>query len=66
VIGQDRTVRWRSVDNTVARVSADGVLAYLRGESATPPPRKLGFPALRDWLRASINVARHGLRTPHS
>src|SRR5262245_1331954 len=34
VIDRDLRVRWRSVDSTRERVSADGVLRFLRGEAA--------------------------------
>jgi len=67
VIGPDRRVRWRSIDGTVARVSTDGVLGFLRdGATAAQPARKAAFPGLRDWVRAIGNVARRGTVTPHA
>ena len=65
VIGPDLVVRWRSVDSTRERVSADGVLRFLRGEVAA---RSLGRSRVRagvgEFTRAIGNVVRRGAKTP--
>ena len=63
VIGTDRRVRWRSIDRTAARVSADGVLGFLRGDPA-PAERARVRAGPREFARAIANAIRRGLRTP--
>ncbi|TMQ71141.1 MAG: hypothetical protein E6K81_10860 [Candidatus Eisenbacteria bacterium] len=56
---------WRSVDSTRARVSADRVLRFLRGDAAAGTPARSKVRAgLGDFARAIGNVARRGAKTP--
>lgn len=67
VIGPDRRIRHRSIDTTRARVSTDGVLAFLRGDVRADAIERVRVRAgLRDFARAAANVVRRGLRTPHA
>lgn len=60
VIDPDRTIRYRSVDATTSRVSADGVLGFLRGEAVEPERRSVRA-GLRDFGRAFGNAIRRGM-----
>jgi len=62
VIGRDRTVRYRSIDRTAGRVSAAGVLAFLR--TGIEPRRGLVRARLRDFIKALGNTVARGGRTP--
>jgi peroxiredoxin len=65
VIDPDLRVRWRSVDSTRERVSADGVLRFLRGEAAASSPARTRVRAgLGEFARALGNAARRGAKTP--
>ena len=65
-IGPDQVVRYRSIDATRQRVSTDGVLRFLRGETeAESVGRERVRAGLGDFARAFANAARRGLRTPH-
>jgi peroxiredoxin len=67
VIGPDLRVRWRSVDSTRERVSADGVLRFLRGETAAGPLARSKVRAgLGDFARAIGNAMRRGAKTARS
>lgn len=67
VIDRDRVVRFRSLDRTAKRVVLDDLFAFLRAgiDSNAATPRRSGVvPRLRDFLRVTGNVLRHGLRSP--
>ena len=68
VLDRDRTVRFRSLDRTAARVELNGLFAFLhRGlGSAAPsrPERSSIIPRLGDWLRITANALRRGIRSP--
>jgi peroxiredoxin len=64
VIDPDLRVRWRSVDSTRERVSADGVMRFLRGEAAGSLARSKVRAGFGDFARALGNVARRGAKTP--
>jgi hypothetical protein len=63
VVGRELRVRWRSVDRTAQRVSAAGVIGYLR-DGAPPVARVRVRAGLREFARAFANAIRRGLRTP--
>jgi hypothetical protein len=67
VLDRDRTVRYRSLDRTSARVSTEAVVAFLRGgmqgRTGQPKQRTL-WPGLRLFLAALKNGLRHGTRVP--
>jgi peroxiredoxin len=63
VIGTNRRVLYRSIDNTSARVSTEGVLRFLQGSpDAAPPERRPVRPRPRDFARAVVNAIRRGVR----
>ena len=65
VIGSGLQVLYHSTDATRRRVSPEGVLAFLRGESgAAEPPRQAVRAGLGDFGGAIWNAIRRGLRTP--
>ena len=65
VIDPDLRVRWRSVDSTRERVSADGVLRLLRGEAAAGSLARSKVRAgLGEFARAIGNAMRRGAKTP--
>jgi peroxiredoxin len=65
VIGLGRRVLYRSIDRTAKRVSAEGVLLFLRGAAASEVPERVVVrPGLRNFARAVGNALRRGLRTP--
>ncbi len=68
VLDRDRTVRFRSLDRTVARVDPDTLFAFLRsGLGAVPPEvpgQKAVIPRLGDVARMIANMLRHGVRSP--
>ena len=68
VIDRDRTVRYRSLDRTAARVHADDVLAFLVSGDTRPaeghPRRARVLPNPRDWFLAITNALGRGVRTP--
>jgi peroxiredoxin len=67
VIDPDLRVRWRSVDSTRARVSADGVLRFLRGEATAGSPARATVRAgIGDFARALGNAVRRGAKTPRT
>jgi peroxiredoxin len=67
VIDPDLRVRWRSVDSTRRRVSADGVLRFLRGEAAAGSLARSGVRAgLAEFARALGNAVRRGAKTPRT
>jgi len=57
VIGPDRRIRYRSVDQTAARVRPDHVIAFLR-DGTRPTTRTAVLPRLRDWVHAFGNAFR--------
>ena len=67
ILDRDRTVRYRSLDRTAARVSTDAVLAFLRdgmkGSTEQPRLRRIN-PGLRTFATAIRNALRHGIRVP--
>jgi peroxiredoxin len=66
VIDRDRVVRYRSLDRTAARVSAEAVLAFLRGgmhEPAEPPRRRTIWPGIGGFVAAFRSALRHGVRS---
>jgi peroxiredoxin len=69
VLDRDRTVRFRSLDRTASRVNVDELFAFLRSGVDSPAPaspRRSGvIPRLRDFLRATRNMLRFGLRSPN-
>jgi NAD(P)-dependent dehydrogenase (short-subunit alcohol dehydrogenase family) len=58
----DLRVRWSSVDSTRERVSADGVLRFLRGEAAGSLARSKVRAGLGEFVRAIGNVVRRGAK----
>jgi peroxiredoxin len=63
VIGADRRVLYRSIDNTSARVSTEGVLRFLQGSRDTALlKRRPVRPGLRNFARAIVNAIRRGVR----
>jgi peroxiredoxin len=68
VLDRDRTVRFRSLDRTAARVDLEGLFAFLRtglqGASPATPARRKIAPGLGDFLRVTANAIRHGIRSP--
>ena len=68
VLDRDRTVRFRSLDRTAARVDLNALLSFLRrGIASAPPPtpsRSRIVPGLRDLIRVTANAIRHGIRSP--
>ena len=65
VIDPDRRIRYLSIDSTYRRVSAAGVLSFLRG-AAQAPSRSPVRPGLRDFARSLANSIRRGPRTPET
>jgi peroxiredoxin len=70
VLDRDRTVRFRSLDRTVARIDLGELLAFLKGgadaKAPREPARRAIVPRLGDFLRVTANVLRHGVRSPRS
>jgi peroxiredoxin len=68
VLDRDRTVRFRSLDRTAARVDLDGLFAFLRGGIDAAAPEKPGrarvSPRLADYGRMVSNALRFGVRSP--
>jgi peroxiredoxin len=68
VLDRDRIVRFRSLDRTASRVNLDELFAFLRAGIDSVPPesptRSKIVPRLRDFIRVTGNVIRHGLRSP--
>jgi peroxiredoxin len=63
VIGTNRRVLYRSIDNTSARVDTDGVLGFLQGSpDVALLQRRPVRPRLRDFARAIVNAIRRGVR----
>jgi peroxiredoxin len=60
VIDADRRIRYRSIDATTSRVSADGVLGFLRGEPVAPERASVRA-GLSDFARALGNAIRRGM-----
>lgn len=66
VLDRDRMVRYRSLDRTAARVSAEAVLAFLRSgmhESAEQPRRRTLWPGLGGFMAALRSALRYGTRS---
>ncbi|HEY8122363.1 MAG TPA: redoxin domain-containing protein, partial [Myxococcota bacterium] len=68
VLDRERSVRFRSLDRTAARVDLDALFAFLRGglQAAAPartPPRRIAV-GLGDFVRALGNMIRGGIRSP--
>jgi hypothetical protein len=69
VLDRDRTVRYRSLDRTAARVSTAAVLAFLQGGmqgAADQPRRRPIWPGLATFATAFKNAWRHGIRVSKS
>lgn len=70
VLDRDRTVRFRSLDRTAARVELGGLFAFLReGPGATAPAspaRARIIPRLGDLGRILRNALRFGVRSPRA
>ena len=67
ILDRERTVRYRSLDRTAARVSTDAVLAFLRAGmqgSTAQPQRRWIRPGLRTFATAMLSALRHGIRVP--
>jgi len=65
VIGPGREVLYRSTDATRRRVSPEGVLGFLRGQSgAGETSRRAVRAGPGDFASAIWNAFRRGLRTP--
>lgn len=67
VLDRERTVRYRSLDRTAARVSTGAVLAFLRDGmrgSTEQPERQRIYPGLRTFATALLSAFRHGIRVP--
>ena len=68
VVDRDRTVRFRSLDKTVARVELDGLFEFLRngvGSTAPDKPARTRLsPSARDMLRIVARTIRFGIRSP--
>ncbi len=69
VIDRERVVRFRALEEMASRVSVDQLLGLVRelGRGVEPQtkPRNRGlFPGLM-FLRATMNVLRHGVRSPN-
>ena len=70
VLDRDRTVRFRSLDRTAARVDLGGLLAFLHGglgcaAPATPTLCRV-VPGLGDVWQVTKNALRFGVRSPRS
>ena len=66
VVDRDRRVRYRSIDATARRVSAEHVLRFLReGTLAGPAHRAWVRAGFVDFARAVANMIRRGVRAPH-
>jgi peroxiredoxin len=70
VIDTDRTVRYRALDRTAARVSRADVVTFLRdgpGVEGPREPRRVRVrPGLATFARALGNMVRGGIRSPRS
>jgi peroxiredoxin len=68
VLDRGRTVRFRSLDRTAARVDLDGLFSFLRLGIASAPPvtpaRSRIVPGVREWIRVTGNAIRYGIRSP--
>jgi peroxiredoxin len=67
VVDRDRRVRLASVDREATRVAAATVAAFVaQGMPAAggEPKRHFALPGLRDFLRATRNALRFGMRAP--
>lgn len=68
VLDRDRTVRFRSLDRTAARVDPAALFAFLAGGlgavSTEVPARKSIIPRLGDVGRMIANLLRYGARSP--
>jgi peroxiredoxin len=66
VLDRDRMVRYRSLDRTAARVSAEAVLAFLRNgmhEPTDPPKRRAFWTGLGAFVTAIRSTLRYGVRS---
>lgn len=67
VLDRDRTVRYRSLDRTAARVSTEAVVTFLRGGmqgSTEQPKHRAIWPGFRSFVSAAKNAFRFGTRVP--
>jgi peroxiredoxin len=67
VLDRDRTVRYRSLDRTAARVSTEAVVGFLRGGmqgSTEQPKHRAIWPGLGLFVTAVKSALRHGTRVP--
>ena len=67
VVDRDRRVRFASVDREAVRVPATTIADFVaQGMQAgsTEPLRRFGLPGIGDFLRATRNVLRFGMRAP--
>lgn len=67
IIDGSRTVRYRSLDRTAARVGTAAVRAFVQGGmqgSTDQPERQLIWPGLATFVTALKNALRHGFSTP--
>jgi len=66
VLDRERRVRYFSHDEISKRVSADDVLAFVRGAAGPPTRRSRVRAGPRDFLHAILNALRRGFVTPRS
>ncbi|MGH9711426.1 MAG: hypothetical protein ACRD37_12850, partial [Candidatus Acidiferrales bacterium] len=67
LIGQGRTVLFRSFDTISSRVSASEIVRVIQSvEGPRPARRRLYFPHPADIFRIMRNVLRFGIRSPRS
>lgn len=69
VIDPGLRVRFVSVDTTISRVRAEGVLEYLRAAAAgkaqpAPPPRRVVIPTLGEMVRTAIPSLKLAISPP--
>jgi len=67
ILDGERTVRYRSLDRTAARVSTEAVLTFLRdgmtGSTEQPKQQRIR-PGLRTFATAILSALRHGIHVP--
>ena len=66
ILDRERRVRYFSRDEIASRVSADDVLAFVRGDAGPPARRSRVRAGLRDFVRALSNALRRGFTMPRN
>jgi peroxiredoxin len=68
VIGRDRVVRFRALEEVASRVSVEQLLGLVRALSTgaeAPAPRRRGVWPGAMFILATMNALRHGVRVPN-